>query len=81
MRESTRRGRVLVNVAELTGIVSVTQIRVNMSRYERWNLLQLKIGGAGFVLLSSFDGYQSGVVDRRVGGARRICSVREFSRQ
>ncbi|KZV54274.1 6-phosphofructokinase 3 [Dorcoceras hygrometricum] len=32
-----------------------------------------KIGGTGFVLLRPFDCYQSGVVDRRVGGARRIC--------
>ncbi|KZV24100.1 hypothetical protein F511_20230 [Dorcoceras hygrometricum] len=52
MRESTRRGHVLVNVSELTGIFSITQIRVN-----------------------------SGVVDRSVGGARRICSVHEFLRQ
>ncbi|KZV44336.1 receptor-like protein kinase 5 [Dorcoceras hygrometricum] len=36
MRESTRRGHALVNIAGLTGVVSIIQIRVCMSRCERW---------------------------------------------
>ncbi|KZV29809.1 hypothetical protein F511_22583 [Dorcoceras hygrometricum] len=35
--ESTRVG----NVAGLTGVVSIIQIRVSASRYERWDLLQI----------------------------------------
>ncbi|KZV26597.1 WRKY transcription factor 55 [Dorcoceras hygrometricum] len=40
-----------------------------------------KVGGAELVSLSPFDCYQLGDLSRRVGGARRNFSVREFLRQ